>query len=120
IDHGRWAALNARVENAADGPPDMRFFVLAAADYRIEDNWHVLGLRGTGSKIVIAERAFVPQHRVISLSEAEKHGAPGAAISSSPMFSGKVTRVPVFCLGVVAIGVGLAEGVIADFLERAR
>ncbi|MDA5195026.1 acyl-CoA dehydrogenase family protein [Govanella unica] len=120
IDHGKWAALNARVENGADGPPDMRFFVLAAEDYGIEDNWHVLGLRGTGSKIVVADRAFVPNHRVMSLTDAEKHGAPGAAVSDSPMFSGKITRVPVFCLGVVAIGVGLAEGVISDFLDRVK
>ena len=120
IAHGKWAALNAKVESDKAGPPDMRFFVLSAEDYTIDDNWHVLGLRGTGSNIVVADNVFVPERRVISLIDAEKHGAPGAEISTSPMFSGKITRVPVFCLGVVAIGVGLAEGVIEDFLERTR
>ena len=31
--------------------------------YRIDDNWHVAGLSGTGSKDIVVESAFVPEHR---------------------------------------------------------
>ena len=38
----------------------------------IEDDWHVMGLEGTGSKTVsIADPVFVPQHRLINLDGAE-------------------------------------------------
>lgn len=33
------------------------------ADYRIEDDWYTSGLRGTGSKSLIFEKVFIPEHR---------------------------------------------------------
>ena len=41
------------------GPPDMRTFLLPRSDYRIERNWDVFGLQGTGSQDIVVERAFV-------------------------------------------------------------
>ena len=44
----------------ADSKPLRLCFVLVpAADVRIEDTWHTLGLRGTGSNDVVAEDLFV-------------------------------------------------------------
>jgi len=41
-----------------------RTFLVPAADYRIEDTWHTMGLQGTGSNdIVIDQPVFVPDHR---------------------------------------------------------
>ena len=37
----------------------MRTFLVPRSDYRIEDNWHTMGLRGTGSKDVVVDGAFV-------------------------------------------------------------
>ncbi|OAF19171.1 acyl-CoA dehydrogenase family protein [Bradyrhizobium neotropicale] len=38
-------------------------------DYRIEDTWHVAGMRGTASACTIIEDAFVPDHLVFPLIE---------------------------------------------------
>jgi len=42
-------------------------FVVPAADVRIEDDWFVLGMRGTGSKTVVIDQAFVPERRSLTL-----------------------------------------------------
>ena len=41
--------------------PDFRSFLLLPGQYRIEDNWHVAGLKGTGSKDIVVDDAFVPR-----------------------------------------------------------
>jgi len=48
-DHCHGVNLGAIVRSEAT-IPDFRSFVLMADQYRIEDNWHVAGLKGTGSK----------------------------------------------------------------------
>ena len=51
-------------------------------DCEIIDNWDVLGLRGTGSKRVVVEDVFVPEHRTIDLDlparRAARRGPHGA------------------------------------------
>ena len=63
-DYCRWAALGGVAPPAEAGaPPDARVFLLPRADYAIEDNWHVVGLCGTGSKDIVVDervRAGVP------------------------------------------------------------
>ncbi|MVU81316.1 acyl-CoA dehydrogenase [Nocardia sp. ET3-3] len=34
----------------------------------VEDTWHVVGLRGTGSNTVVARELFIPAHRIVSLT----------------------------------------------------
>ena len=68
-DHCRGVNLGANVGKIEiDGKPlpDFRSFLLFPDQYRIDDNWHVAGLRGTGSKDIVVENAFVPAHRTQS------------------------------------------------------
>src|SRR5215470_4222419 len=65
-DHCRGVMLGAicgRREIANNPVPDFRSFLLLDDQYRIDDNWHVAGLRGTGSKDIVVENAFVPEYR---------------------------------------------------------
>src|SRR5215467_8586251 len=56
-DHCQWAVLGGMAPPAAgvDGPAAMRTFLVPRRDYAIEDNWHVMGLSGTGSKALLVE-----------------------------------------------------------------
>src|SRR3972149_383618 len=51
-DASNWFGVSASLEDEGDGPPAGLTFVVPAADVRIEDDWFVLGVRGTGSKTV--------------------------------------------------------------------
>ena len=48
------------------------------SDLKIEDTWHVVGMRGTGSNTVIAENIFVPAHRVLTVETLAKGQSPRA------------------------------------------
>ncbi len=59
-DHCQWVFLGGFVPPEGESKtPDMRTFLLPRSDYRIDDNWHVAGLKGTGSKDIVVEDAFV-------------------------------------------------------------
>ncbi|MDA3040774.1 MAG: acyl-CoA dehydrogenase family protein [Actinomycetota bacterium] len=66
---GRWDFVSGAdvadrmvlASQVADSKPLRLCFVLVPAhDVRIEDTWHTLGLRGTGSNDVVADELFVP------------------------------------------------------------
>jgi 3-hydroxy-9,10-secoandrosta-1,3,5(10)-triene-9,17-dione monooxygenase len=57
----------------------MRTFLVPRSDYVIDDNWHVAGLKATGSKDIVIENAFVPEHRTHKLIDGYKRNSPGNA-----------------------------------------
>jgi 3-hydroxy-9,10-secoandrosta-1,3,5(10)-triene-9,17-dione monooxygenase len=61
-------------------------FLIPCSDYEIEDTWFVAGLKASGSKSVVVNNAFVPQHRVVSLIALSEAHAPGAALNPHPMY----------------------------------
>ena len=51
-----------------DGVPEQIFVTFPAADAEIEDTWHTMGMRGTGSQDVIAKDIFLPERRAAALA----------------------------------------------------
>ena len=117
-DHCRWAVLGGAAPPAAPGePPDLRVFLVPRRDYRIDDNWHVMGLCATGSKDIVVEDAFVPEYRTHSYRDAFALEHPGAAVNKAPLY-----RLPfglVFTYGIVSPAIGAAQGALAAFREQA-
>ena len=64
----------------------MRTFLVPRSDYQIDDNWHVAGLKGTGSKDIVVEGAFVPEHRTHKLIDGFMRKSPGNAVNPSPLY----------------------------------
>lgn len=102
-DHCQWVFLGGVAPS--DGPtPDMRTFLLPRSDYRILDNWHVAGLAGTGSKDIVVEGAFVPEHRTHRFVDAYMFQNPGQAVNTGPLFRLPFGCLFAFCIAVPAIG----------------
>ena len=115
VDQSAWDMMGAVVE----GSGELRMFVVPREDYRIIDNWHVLGLRGTGSKDVEAKDVFVAEHRTLAV-DATKGGAvhPGAPSNPAPIYS-----IPLFAAlphMLTGIPLGVAQGAYDVFLEGLR
>jgi 3-hydroxy-9,10-secoandrosta-1,3,5(10)-triene-9,17-dione monooxygenase len=100
---------------AGSDPPRLLWLLLDRGDWSIVDNWDVIGLRGTGSKRVVCESVFVPEHRAITAVGMGDERPPGWGTHANPLFSGGLFSFLFFELG--AIAVGIARGA-ADVYEE--
>jgi alkylation response protein AidB-like acyl-CoA dehydrogenase len=88
------------------------------SDFRVEDDWYVSGLRGTGSKGIVIEDAFIPKHRLVPVELLGTNQTPGASLYTENPFY----HVPIgLVLNTMLLSptVGMARGVIELFDERA-
>jgi alkylation response protein AidB-like acyl-CoA dehydrogenase len=119
VDRVQWMLLGTRVADAPDAAPTGGGYLLVpASDYTVEDNWQVLGLRGTGSKNVILKDVFVPAHRLLTQQDALSGNPPGAALNPGPLF-----RIPFFAaitICLCAAVLGMAQGAVEHFVATAR
>jgi len=118
VDPSAWNMLGGVVSDG-ESPGEYRIFLLPREDYRIIDNWHVMGLRGTGSNDVEAKDVFVPEARTLAV-DATRGGTkhPGAQLNTGALF-----RIPVFATFpymLTGIALGIAQGAYDDFMEGAR
>ena len=92
------------------GPPLIRGFVLPARDWRIEDTWHVAGLKGTGSNHVALEDALIPAANFFDLSD-------GTPCLPGPLYKALPQILPLLH---GASTVGMAEGALDDLIALAN
>jgi 3-hydroxy-9,10-secoandrosta-1,3,5(10)-triene-9,17-dione monooxygenase len=118
VDHGDWNMLAVMVRDG-DRVVDHRMCLVPRGDYEIVDDWHVLGMRSTGSKSVRATEIFVPEHRALSMYLA-RGGAefPGARVNANPIY-----QVPLAALGshcLAGAGVGNAQAALELTIEAIK
>ena len=93
-------------------PPSSLHVILPRTDYQIvEDTWDVIGLRGTGSKDLIVEGAFVPGYRTLNASKVMDGRAQKEAGRPEPLFNMPYSCM--FPLGITAAVIGITEGALA-------
>jgi len=83
VDHAGWVLLRASIAN----DEKQTYFLFPRADFRIDDDWFVSGMSGTGSKSVVIDKAFVPAHRTLALGTLMAPNPPGAAVNSGYIYS---------------------------------
>jgi 3-hydroxy-9,10-secoandrosta-1,3,5(10)-triene-9,17-dione monooxygenase len=118
-DFCQWAVLGGFVPSTnADAPPDLYAFLVPRSDYSIDDNWHVMGLCGTGSKDLVVQEAFVPEYRALSYVDMFHLRCPGSAVNTAPLY-----RLPfgsVFPYALVAPAIGVALGALDCFRDYTK
>jgi 3-hydroxy-9,10-secoandrosta-1,3,5(10)-triene-9,17-dione monooxygenase len=118
VDAAAWNMLAVTVRDG-ERVVDHRMCLVPRSDYEIVDDWHVLGMRSTGSKSVRARDVFVPEHRALSMYVIRGgSGFPGARVNPNPMF-----RVPLAALGshcLAGAGVGNAQGALELTIEAVK
>ena len=115
VDICQWMILGIRITPAEGAGPGGVGFVLVPKDqYRIEKNWDVLGLIGTGSHDLVLEDVYVPTHRMLTHEQAESGKSPGAIANG-----GDLSKVPFFAavsICLCAAILGMAKGALEDYL----
>lgn len=114
VDHGDWLLIGA----STDAEERAVHAMVPKADVLVDDTWHTLGLRGTGSKDLVADDVFVPTHRVMATriifdgtSEfGERHATH---FNRLPVIVCLITQLAAGVVGMAMAGVDL-------FVERTR
>lgn len=116
--HAQWAIIGARCEDAAGNHPT-RYLLVPMSEIAIIDDWHVLGLRGTGSRTLQLDDVFVPTHRSILLRDLYDGTTPGAeAHPDYPLLRAPRHFLVPFSLTPVAFTLGRrALDLVADSLS---
>jgi alkylation response protein AidB-like acyl-CoA dehydrogenase len=116
IDHCAWITLNTHLRDPSfpDMKPTSHFVLVPAADFTVEDDWHVAGLRGTGSKSVRLADVFVPDHRVESGLAIQAGKARGLAVNS-PLY--QISFPALFPLVFTPPAIGTALAMIDHFRD---
>ncbi len=115
-DNSEWMSLGAMVDAGDGKPPRPMFLLVPAGQYQVIDNWHTVGLAGTGSKdIAIESDTFVPEHRVVSFADVLEQQAPGCQVNDGALY-----RIP-FLSGFPPMlanpAVAALRGAIDEFVE---
>jgi 3-hydroxy-9,10-secoandrosta-1,3,5(10)-triene-9,17-dione monooxygenase len=113
IDSARWSMLGAIVHDEASGEGEYRMFLVPQSDYQPIDTWFVAGLKGTGSKDLEVEEAFVPAYRTLAVADARGGPTPGAAVNPSPLY--RLPAFDMFPYVVAGASLGIAQGAVASF-----
>jgi 3-hydroxy-9,10-secoandrosta-1,3,5(10)-triene-9,17-dione monooxygenase len=68
VDHADWVISLGTLEPTAGGA-EPHYVLLSKDDYEIVDDWHTVGMRGTGSKSIrLAPEVFIPDYRTVPAS----------------------------------------------------
>ncbi len=117
-EHCQWGLLGGILPPDGDQPAEHGTFLVPRSDYRIEKNWDVLGLRGTGSHDIVIEDAFVPAHRVQRTNNSSLAATPGREVNSNPIYA--LPFAQVFTRAVSSSCLGALQGAINEFRDNAK
>ena len=104
VDPSEWNMLAVTVRDG-ERVIDHRMCLAHRSEYEIVDDWHVLGMRATGSKSVRTKDLFVPEYRALSMYTC-RGGADftGARVNPNPLYRVPVTTFGSHCLAGSALG----------------
>ncbi|WP_067813082.1 3-hydroxy-9,10-secoandrosta-1,3,5(10)-triene-9,17-dione monooxygenase oxygenase subunit [Nocardia inohanensis] len=114
-DHADWVVVGGPVIRNGK-PVDFGSFLVPRTDYRIDDVWNVVGLRGTGSNTIVIENVFVPAHRFLSFRAMNEMKAPGLHRNTDPVY-----KMPWGTIHPTTIStpiVGMAYGALEAHIEH--
>ncbi len=114
VDHANWLFLGGMLSSKS-GVPDYRTFLVPRSDARIHDNWHTVGLKGTGSKEVVIESAFVPEYRTHRAIDGFAGTSPG--LSANPAALYRLPFGQIFVRAVSSASIGALQGALSTFRE---
>ncbi len=122
---GRWSWATGVMDadwvlvGAICGPDDAPYpalVLLPANAIRVEDVWHIAGMCATGSNDVIVDEVWVPEHRLVKVTDIYGGTAPGATLHDAALY--RWPMVPALALTAAMPALGTAERVAELFASR--
>ena len=114
IDHCDWVFLGGLIFSEGQ-PPEYRTFLLPKSDFEVIDTWHVMGLKGTGSKDIVVKDVFVPEYRTHKASDGFMGTNPGRETFIADLY--KLPFGQIFVRAVSSAAIGGLQGALNTFIE---
>jgi 3-hydroxy-9,10-secoandrosta-1,3,5(10)-triene-9,17-dione monooxygenase len=112
-DHCTWVLLGGILPDGS-----YRTFLVPDSDYRIEDTWHSMGLRGTGSNDIVVEDAFVPDYRTHKQNDGFAGTNPGVTDDSADLY--RLPWAQLFIRVVSTPAIGAARDALSLYTNLVR
>jgi alkylation response protein AidB-like acyl-CoA dehydrogenase len=107
-DYAEWILLNM---------PPYGECLVPKSDFKVVDDWYVMGLQGTGSKAVVMEDIFIPKHRFISMEALMTGRVVGSEMYPENLYYRVPFHIALNTMLVSAV-IGATRGLIEVFDER--
>ena len=118
VDHCNWLIAAVDVDPSVKPFGDRRWMLLHRGDFEIIDDWHTVGLRGTGSKTIEIKDAFIPDERVVVHKELSEGRGEGARLYGSPLYCAAMDFT--FSLPLAGPAYGIGRAAVRAFRERIK
>lgn len=116
VEWSSWAGFGALTQLSDNSSPEPCLLFVPRSEFEIIDDWHTMGMRGTASRSVRLEKAFIPHHRVFHLVRVGATGNPqGVRLDDGPLYRGPWT--PTFTTALMPVPLGIAQRAIEEFTE---
>jgi 3-hydroxy-9,10-secoandrosta-1,3,5(10)-triene-9,17-dione monooxygenase len=117
-DVANWLCVGAMVEDDPSEP--WLYAAIRPEDASIHDDWHVLGLRGTGSKTVQVDRLFVPEYRTLSQQLTQAQEPPGRYLHPNPFYAAPMLAFLSIETTGAAVGIALQAVEVLEEIGRSK
>lgn len=112
-ERSQYLLLGAKAVDASGAPVDEGVFAVPTSAVTVRDDWHVVGLTGTGSCTVEVTDLEVPAHRFLSMPGLMQGRSPGAALQTGWVH--RCAPVPVLTIALCGPALGIARRALADY-----
>lgn len=110
--HATWGYFGMYLKNAQGEIEEQLLVTVPFNELEIEDDWHTLGLRGTGSNAVHMKNVFIPDHRCTSFVDVLNGSFQSDHLRDIPLFHSALFPCLILSLGLPGLGV------VKEMLER--
>ncbi len=114
VMHGNWIIVAALC--GPDDAPYPALALLPMSAVTVADVWHTDGMRATGSNDAIVTDEFVPEHRLVKVTDIYAGTAPGAGLHDAATY--RWPMVPALALLASMPALGSAERVTRLYADR--
>jgi alkylation response protein AidB-like acyl-CoA dehydrogenase len=115
VSHSDWVMVGG-LRPDSGMPPEFLLFALPQEEVKVEDVWHIEGMRATGSNDIVVEDRFVPEERSVSMTAMIEGRSPGAKLHTGPLF--RSPMMPILGLAASTGPVGQARACVDGYRER--
>ena len=113
--HATWGYFGMPILNEQGEIVDQILMTLPFSEMEIMDDWHTMGLKGTGSNSVKMNNVFIPDHRCTSFVKALDGNFESTHLRTIPLYNTALFPALILSLGLP--GLGLVKQALEFFQE---